>query len=192
VRKKLGKLIVISGPSGSGKTTLLSALIKSDDLRARLVKSVSLTTRPKRSGERQGKDYFFISRRQFISRLRSQKILEWTRYLGYYYGTPKGLVDKALSRGKNIGLCLDLKGALKIKKLYPQSVAIFIAPPALAELKSRIKKRCQKISAKELMLRLARAKTELRQGNKYDYRLVNKKFDQTLKRLKSIVLKEIC
>ena len=181
---------MISGPSGSGKTTLLRHLIKDRTLNKRLVKSISLTTRPKRSGERQGKDYFFVTKKQFIQKRKAKKILEWTKYLGYYYATPKDFVDEQLNKSKNVLLCLDLRGVLKIKHLYPRnSVAIFVAPPSLEALEDRIKKRA-KTDKEEMQKRLRLAKKELRASRRYDYCLVNRDLNAAIKRLKSTILKE--
>lgn len=186
------QIFVISGPSGSGKTTLLQGLLKTAALKRRLVKSVSFTTRPKRQGERQGKDYFFISESQFKRFLKAKKILEWTRYLGYYYGTPRDSIDGQLEKGRSIGLCLDLRGALKIKRLYPhKAVSIFIAPPSIRELKNRIAKRCAKTPASEIQKRLRLAQEEVKLRKLYDYCLVNKDLYTTIRQLKDIILREI-
>ena len=116
---KKGKIFVISGPSGSGKTTLAQSLLKDRKLKKKIARSVSFTTRPKRSGEKNRKDYFFIGKNDFKEKLKSKKILEWTRYLGYYYGTAKDFFEAQLVKSKAVVLCLDLKGAARIKKLYP-------------------------------------------------------------------------
>ena len=189
---KPGLLFVVSGPSGSGKTTLALNLLKQARLRGKVIKSISFTTRKKRSGERQNKDYFFISEPEFRRLLKAKKILEWTRYLGYYYGTPKDFIDRQLGQGKNILLCLDLKGAMLLKRYYPrQTVTIFVVPPSLKELRARIAGRCHQTVQEEVRRRLKLAKRELRCTKKYDYCLANKNFTQALKRLQGIVLKKI-
>ena len=191
-RKLRGLIFVISGPSGSGKTTLRDNLFKDRELRKRLVKSVSLTTRKKRSGERSGRDYLFITKDEFNRRLKQKKILEWTRYLGYYYATPRDFVEKQLKAGKNIALCLDLKGVVYINRLYPKnSVSIFILPPSLLALRKRIEGRCSKTKKEEIGERLKLAEKELRACAKYDYSLVNKNLTKATKELKDIVLKEL-
>lgn len=188
---KQGLLFVISGPSGSGKTTLLKNLLKRKELKNKFVKSISFTTRPKRSGERQGKDYFFISNRSFKQKLKTKKIIEWTRYLGYYYATPKEFLKEQLAKGKNLILCLDLRGAGKIKRFYPQNtVTIFIRPPSLGQLQDRIEKRCSKTKKEEIQKRLKLAKEELLVSRRYDYCLVNLDLTDTAKQLRQIVLKE--
>ncbi|MDD5060493.1 MAG: ATP-binding cassette domain-containing protein, partial [Candidatus Omnitrophica bacterium] len=141
-QKKQGKIFVISGPSGSGKTTLLNRLIQDKEIGKLLIKSRSLTTRPRRWQERDGRDYFFISPGEFKRLLKAKKILEWTRYLGYYYGTPRGEVEARLKKGGHIGFCLDLKGAALLKKIYPKNtVTVFVLPPSLETLKARIEGR---------------------------------------------------
>lgn len=189
----MSKIFVISGPSGSGKTTLLKNLLRHRQLKDRVIKSISLTTRPKRSGEKQGKDYFFISESEFSKRRRAKKILEWTRYLGYYYATPKGFVQSNLAEGKNLIICLDLKGALKIKRLYPHNtITIFIMPPSLGALGERIKKRCRNTSPREIQQRLGFAKQEILAAQQYDYCLTNRNLSATARQLKELILQELC
>jgi len=188
--KNKGLIFVISGPSGSGKTTLLKELLAAADLKGRLSRSISLTTRPRRSGERNGGDYFFISREHFQELLRQNKILEWTKYLGYYYGTPGDRLKQQIKKGRNIALCLDAKGARTIKKLYPRNtVAIFVLPPSYKALGERIKRRCHKTGIDEIRKRLNLGQKELRFVKQYDYSLVNKDLGRALKKLKGIVLR---
>jgi guanylate kinase len=187
-----GLIFVISGPSGSGKSTLLSHVLKDNGLKNRLVKSLSFTTRPKRSGEREGKDYFFITERQFKQQRSTKKILEWTKYLGYYYATPRDFLERQIQKGKDILLCLDLKGAQKIKRFYPKNtVTIFVAPPSLEILGERIRRRCRKTKRVEIQQRIKRARLELLAMHRYDYCLVNKDLGQAVRQLKSAILKEI-
>jgi len=191
-RKIQGKIFVISGPSGSGKTTLRDRVLGKSRLKKRFVKSVSFTTRRKRTGERSGKDYFFISPALFKRYLETQKILEWTRYLGYYYATSRDFVARQLRAGRNIVLCLDLKGALRVKQLFPGSaVTVFIKPPSLKELHKRIEGRCSKTKKAEVLKRLALARVELKAAPRFDYRLVNKNLHQTVEALEGIILGEL-
>ncbi len=192
IQKTPGKVFVISGPSGSGKTTLLSGIIRDRKFKGKLLKSVSLTTRPKRPQEHPGKDYFFIKKQQFLKLLKEKKILEWTRYLGYYYGTPKELVDRKLKLGKNIGFCLDLNGARALKKIYPgQAVTIFVKPPSISTLKKRIERRCACADKVETGKRLALARKELRAADGFDYIVLNTDLAKATKELKSIIAGEI-
>jgi len=191
-REKKGEIIVLSGPSGSGKTTLAQAVLANKKFSGRLERSISFTTRPKRRGEKNQRDYFFISREEFSRQLRAQKILEWTRYLGYYYGTGRDFVDSRLEAGKNLIFCLDLKGADKIKKLYPKnSTTIFIMPPSLEELSIRIEKRHRETSQEEIRNRLRIAKREMANACKFDFCVVNNDLIQAVKVLSGIIAKQI-
>lgn len=186
-----GKIFVISGPSGSGKTTLTTSLLENKKLKDKLSRSISFTTRPRRPIEKEGRDYFFIKKEAFQRKLRQKKILEWTKYLGYYYGTPKDIVDQRLKEGKSIVFCLDLNGAKKLKKLYAQAaVTIFVLPPSLKELHSRITGRCN-TAGKEIKRRLKLADKEVAAAYEYDYRLLNRNFQNTTEKLSKIILKEI-
>ncbi len=184
-------IFVISGPSGSGKTTLAELLLKSKPLKNKLIKSVSLTTRPKRQEEKRGRDYCFVSEARFKQLMAFKKILEWTRYLGYYYATPKSFVDKHLAQGKSPVLCLDVKGALRLKKIYPKNtVTIFVLPPRVQELRARIEKR-SRLSAAEIKKRIEIAKKEMALHKLYDYRIVNRDLRQASNSLRNIVLEEL-
>ena len=190
-QKKPGKIFVISGPSGSGKTTLLRSLIQDKKISKLLIKSRSLTTRPRRSQERQGRDYFFVSRNEFKRLLKAKKILEWTRYLGYYYGTLKEPVEAQLKKGRHLGFCLDLKGAATLKEIYPENtVTIFVLPPSLVALKARIEGRCRRTHKKEVAQRLRLARRELALASQFDYCILNQSLSVALKELKDIFLKE--
>lgn len=185
-------IFVISGPSGSGKTTLLEALLRDKELKNSLVKSISYTTRPERSGEQDLRDYFFITEPQFKKKLKGKKILEWTRYLGYYYATPRDFVEGQLKKGKHVILCLDLKGALKIKRLYPENtVTVFVVPPSIKALKRRITTRCNKTKKEEIGKRLELAEQELWNSRNYDYCVVNKSLKKATADLRKIILKQI-
>jgi guanylate kinase len=191
-QNKPGKIFVISGPSGSGKTTLLTSLIQDKKIGRLLVKSCSVTTRTKRSQEREGKEYFFVKPTEFSRRLKEKKILEWTKYLGYYYGTLKEPLEKQLNRGKHVGLCLDLKGARILKKIYPKNtVTIFVLPPSLSVLKERIQNRSRYTHPQEVAQRLLLARRELQAAGRFDYCILNQNLTVALKELKSIFLRAI-
>jgi guanylate kinase len=183
---------VVSGPSGSGKTTLATDVVASKELKKKLSKSISLTTRPRRAGERHKKEYFFVSKKTFQRLLKAKKILEWTKYLGYYYATPKDFVEGQLKKGRSLILCLDLKGARRLKRLYPKNtVTIFVLPPSLNALKERIRKRCDKTKSRELHYRLRLAEKELLLAGSYEYCLLNEDLNRGVKELKSIILSKI-
>ncbi len=183
---------MVSGPSGSGKTTLAGQILRDKALSRKIRKSVSFTTRPKRSGERDKRDYFFVSEGLFRRQLQRKKILEWTSYLGYYYGTPKSSVDRQIREGRHLLLCIDLRGAKNLRRLYPKdAVTIFVLPPSLDELRKRIKKRCSRTKENEVRQRMLLAKKEMRQAGKFDYCLVNKDLKKTVRELKQIILSRI-
>ena len=191
-KEKQGLIFVVSGPSGSGKTTLAGQILRDKALSRKIRKSVSFTTRPKRSGERDKRDYFFVSEGLFRRQLQRKKILEWTSYLGYYYGTPKSSVDRQIREGRHLLLCIDLKGAKNLGRLYPKNcVTIFVMPPDMEELRKRIKKRCSRTKENEVRQRMLLAKKEMRQAGKFDYCLVNKDLKKTVRELKQIILSRI-
>ncbi|MCX5715022.1 MAG: guanylate kinase [Candidatus Omnitrophica bacterium] len=190
--KAKGLVFVIAGPSGSGKTTLAQEVLRSSRLKARLNKSISFTTRPKRSRERQGKDYLFITPRQFRQYNKEKKIIEYTRYLGYYYGTPRQCVEKKLLQGKHLLMCLDLRGVRALKRLFPQNtVTIFVRPPSLEALSARIEKRCCHTEKSEIKKRLGLAKEELKASQGLDYCILNKDLSRAVGELRKIILKHI-
>jgi guanylate kinase len=192
LRAQGGKIFVISGPSGSGKTTLVSALLSDRDLRGKLVRSISFTTRPRRSCEKDKRDYFFITENEFVRMRSGKKILEWTRYLGYYYGTPRDTTEAYLKQGRSIALCLDFKGARRLKKLYPaEAVTVFVRPFSVTDLSQRIAGRCRNTDKEEIEKRVKLAEKEILQAGKYDYCVVNKKLDVAVKELKKVIMEEI-
>jgi guanylate kinase len=187
-----GLIFVLSGPSGSGKTTLAERVLKDRVLGRKLVKSISYATRPQRSGEVEDKHYFFITDAQFKKALKAKKILEWTRYLGYYYATPRDFFEAQLKKGKHIILCLDGKGALRIKRHYPKNtVTVFVVPPSLEVLSQRMRNRCSATKTAEIRKRVRLAAQELLSAHKYDYCLVNRNLDKVAGELKELILEKI-
>lgn len=191
-KKQQGMIFVISGPSGSGKTTLAGYILNDKTLKGKIKKSISFTTRPKRSCEKSGKDYFFVSESLFKRQLRLKKILEWTSYLGYYYGTPKSSLDSQTRQGQHILLCIDLAGAKNLRRLYPENVVtVFVMPPSLEELRDRMEKRCSKTKELEVRRRMRLAKKEMLEAGKFDYCLVNQDLKKTALQLKKIIIDRI-
>lgn len=179
-------LIVISGPSGSGKGTLCKALRQ---VFPDLAYSVSVTTRPPRPGEVDGVDYIFVTPSEFQRRLQEGKFLEWAQVYENYYGTPKEPVEKWLEEGRDVLLELDVQGALQVRKLYPEALLIFIAPPSIEELRARIAKRGT--DTKEVIKkRLSCAKEEIKAAANYDYIVVNEHQEEALKKLVEIISME--
>ncbi len=164
-----GKLVVVSGPSGCGKGTVLKEVLKSRD---NIFYSVSATTRKPREGEINGVHYFFITKEEFLSEIEAGGMLEYAEYVGNFYGTPKKKVEEELEKGNDVILEIETKGAEKIRKAVPEALFIFILPPSVEELASRLKGRGTE-SEEVIKERLETAKTELASKSEYDYIVIN-------------------
>ena len=164
-----GILTVVSGPAGSGKGTVLAHVLDSD---SDFLYSVSATTRPIRPGELDGVNYFFISRQDFAARIKSGGMLEYTEYVGNYYGTPRDFVEKSLAKGKNVLLEIEVDGAFQIKRLFPSAVLIFLCPPNIAVLEERLKGRNTE-TPQVIRRRLEKAVSEIKRAPDYDYIVTN-------------------
>lgn len=180
-----GKLIILVAPSGSGKTTIARKLLN-DFTKVRF--SVSATTRPPREGEVDGEDYYFLSKEEFNNKIDNNEFLEWEEfYNGSRYGTLHSEVDKLIESGYFPLLDIEVKGALNVKRQYgTKSVAIFIRPPSLEELKRRLVKRGSENNA-SLETRLKRAEKELTYANKFDFVVINDELDAAYKQVTTIV-----
>lgn len=178
-----GALIVVSAPSGSGKTTIAHEIIRHNPS---LRFSVSATTRPKREGETNGKDYFFLSKEEFQRRVRAGDFVEWEEIYGEMYGTPRSEIEKARRAGQGIVFDIDVNGALSIKKEYPEAVLIFIRPPSEEILVQRLRDRHTEDEA-TLARRLKRVPMEMEQGKAFDVEVVNDNLPKAVERVQSIV-----
>jgi len=186
--KRKGILFIISAPSGSGKTTLCTRLVESVDS---LYRSISMTTRAPRPGEKDGMDYIFIEKQEFIKRQKKNEFLEWAKVFGEYYGTPKKHITHMLKRGSDVLLSIDVQGAMKIKRLKLDAVYIFILPPSIAMLKERLINRSTD-SKKAIRERLNVSKKEISCSQKYDYVIVNNRLEPALDNLRAIIVAERC
>ena len=167
--KDKGVLIVISGFAGSGKGTITKELInRFDNYRV----SVSATTRNPRPMEENGKDYFFVSREEFERMINENELLEYTEYVGNYYGTPKKYVEKMLNEGKDVILEIEYIGAFNVKRAFNEAVLIFITPPSVEEVYNRLKGRNTE-SEEVILKRIRRGQEEAAIIDKYDYVIVN-------------------
>jgi guanylate kinase len=184
---KKGILVVLSGPSGAGKGTICKALLERGDFWL----SVSATTRNPRVGEVEGKNYYFISKEEFVNRINKSDFLEYAEVYGNYYGTPKSKVIEAVESGSNVILEIDIQGALKVKDAYPGGVFIFILPPSMEELKQRIINRGSE-TKESLMTRFKSAYQEINYVSKYNYAVVNDTVDEAVKKIESIIIAEKC
>ncbi|HYA30497.1 MAG TPA: guanylate kinase [Acidobacteriota bacterium] len=181
--KRRGIIFILSAPSGAGKTTLYNGLRK---IYPEIKLSVSCTTRARRRGEISGRDYRFISVRQFNSLKQRGEFAEWAKVHDYFYGTPKRPLDRVIKAGGDILLDVDVQGARSIKKAYPKAVAVFVLPPSVGELKRRLAARGT--DDKEIIRRrLANARGEIGQIIQYDYYVVNRKISDAVRVLGAIV-----
>lgn len=185
-----GTIIIISGPSGSGKTTLHKKLLLSRRFKKKLVKSISATTRPRRPNEVHGRDYLFFTKKEFLRAKQAGRFLEWQKVFSNYYGTPRHNVEKLLKKGKNVLLCIDVKGAKVVARQFPDAVRIFIKAPSMAVLKKRLQLRGSE-TKNDLLKRLTIAKREMREAQKYDYIVENKDLFHASNKLEDVVSKEL-
>ena len=186
---KKGKVFIISGPSGSGKTTLYKRLLADKSLKNHITKSISVTTRSKREGERHGRDYFFVSHKMFAYKRRAGHFLESMKVFDNYYGTPLKAVKDILKTGKNVLLCIDVKGAKVVARKIPKSITIFLQPPDMKELKKRLVARGSE-DQETVKLRLSVAKDEMKEAGFYDYRVTNDRIDRAYRELAKIIKNE--
>lgn len=163
-----GKLIVFSAPSGCGKGTMLAEILKDNSFRC----SISSTTRQPREGEIDGVNYFFISKEEFQRRIADEEFLEYAEYCENFYGTLKSEVDEYLEKGINVILEIEVQGAMKVRKLRPDALLVFIAPPSVNELRRRLNKRGTE-TQEVIEKRIAASVGELPCMAEYDYVIVN-------------------
>ncbi|WP_018247272.1 guanylate kinase [Orenia marismortui] len=187
-KDKRGNLIILSGPSAVGKGTVLRALLKDYD---DICYSVSATTRQPRQGELDGKDYFFMSLNKFKKLIKEDEFIEWAEVHNNYYGTPKSYVEETLATGKDVILEIDIQGAKQVKESFDEGIFVFLAPPSLEELKSRINKRGTE-TQEAINTRMKNATKEIEEINKYDYLIINDKVASAVDKLKSIIIAERC
>ena len=179
----MSKLFVISGSSGVGKGTVIKEFLKKHpDFKL----SISCTTRGMREGEVNGVNYFFLSKEEFKQFIENEEFLEWAEFSGNHYGTKKSFVEECLKNGDNLILEIDTKGALNVKRLMPDAVLIFIAPPSLEELEARLRGRHTE-SEEAIQKRLDFVKLEIENSKKYDYVVVNDTVDNAVNQILKII-----
>lgn len=176
---KTGKLIVFSAPSGSGKTTIVRYLLSKPELN--LDFSISAASRPPREDEVDGKDYYFLSLEDFKKKIKNDEFLEWEEvYRDNFYGTLKTEVDRIWASGKNVIFDIDVVGGLDIKHIYPEkTLAVFVKPPSIEELKIRLKKRKTE-SEDKINMRVAKASIELATAPQFDFIIENNNLKEAL------------
>lgn len=181
--EKKGILIVLSGFSGAGKGTLVKRLTENYDNYAL---SVSMTTRQPREGEQDGVHYFFTDKAHFEESIAQGGFIEYASYCGNYYGTPKAYVEEQLGLGRDVVLEIEIQGALQVKKQFPESLLLFVAPPNAGELERRLKSRGTE-TEEEVRKRLARAYEESEGMEAYDYIVVNDDLEACVEEVRHIV-----
>ena len=179
-------VVIVSAPSGSGKTTLVGRLLETVP---GIGRSVSYTTRKPRKDEVGQEDYIFISKEEFKAKIENGFLLEWENNFGNYYGTSIEQVENTLDKGEDIVLSIDVKGARKVKKQYPESISIFIMPPSEKKLEERLRKR-NTDDEDEVIRRLKEAKTEMSSSDEYDFLIVNSEIEAAVLELKAIIVQE--
>lgn len=180
--KSKGVLTVISGFSGAGKGTVVKELVR----RYQYGLSISATTRAPREGEADGREYFFKTKEEFEEMIRQDQLIEYAQYVGNYYGTPKEYVVRQLDQGTDVILEIEMQGALHVRDIFPEVNLIFLAPPSVEELESRLRKRgteTQEVIAK----RMARAGEECVYMSEYDYIVVNDDLDECVEQMHQLI-----
>ena len=178
-----GSILVISAPSGAGKSTLVRRLMAA---LPDLAFSVSHTTRPRREGEKEGRDYFFVTRRRFERMIAAREFIEWAEVFGHLYGTSKVQLTKILAQGRDVLLDIDVQGHQQVRRRLPEALSVFILPPSFEELKRRLIDR-HSDSPLVVERRLATARQEISHWSEYDYLVVNDRLPRATQALSAIV-----
>lgn len=181
-----GILFVMSGPSGTGKGTICEELLKTEDI----FLSVSSTTREKRAGETEGETYNYITVEEFEKLILDGEMLEYAKYNGNYYGTPRRSVEEMLGRGKNVLLEIEPQGALKVKSLFPDAVLIFVVPPSMQALKERLINRGRETQS-QIQERMDAAKWEMEQSPQYNCVVINGELNECVNEVAGILQRKV-
>ena len=187
--KNNGNLIIISGQSGAGKGTICKELIRRNE---KIIPSISFTSRSIANGEKEGVDYFYISKQEFENKIKEGFFLEYAIvHNNDYYGTPKDKVLEYLNKGYNVILEIDIEGALKVKEIMKDVLCIFILPPSMKELRNRLYKRNRE-SEDKILARFKKAYQEINEIKKYNYVVVNDEVINAVNKIEAILLAEKC
>lgn len=182
------EIYIVSAPSGAGKTTLLKRLLAADP---RLRFSISYTTRPARTQESHGREYFFVTKEEFLQIRDHEGLLEWVEQFGHLYGTSRDYVFQSLAEGYGVVFDIDVRGAKALKKRFPYATFIFILPPSLDILERRLRERGE-LSPEELARRLAQGQSDLGEAHWYEFMVVNDNLEDALTDLQAIIQANRC
>lgn len=184
--KNRGLLLVVSGPAGAGKGTICGAFM---ERHPEVHLSVSATTRAPRAMEQEGIHYYFLHKQQFEQMIQDGNLIEWAKFCDNYYGTPRAIVEEKLAAGQDVLLEIEVQGAMQVKEKFPEAVLIFVLPPSMEELRSRIIGRGTE-TMDVINKRMARAEEELNMAQQYDYFILNDVIEDAVNRLESVVQAE--
>ncbi len=187
-QKKQGNLIIISGTSCAGKGTVINELLKRNQ---NLTLSISYTSRKMRAGETEGVEYKFVSLNEFERKIANDELLEYVNYSANYYGTGKKEIKELLDQGKDVILEIEVRGAQKVKEMFPETILIFIMAPSMEEVKRRIKAR-GKENNEQIIKRFQTAYNEINEIPKYNYVVVNDEIKKAVEKIEAILLSEKC
>ncbi|MBO8233374.1 guanylate kinase [Prochlorococcus marinus XMU1419] len=181
--KNLKKLFILTGPSGVGKGTVVKEILGKDK---NIWLSISATTREPREGEKEGENYYFLSKKKFKEMIEQNLFLEWAQFAGNYYGTPLSSVNEKIKKGFTVFLEIEVEGAKQIKEKFPESISIFLLPPDKAELERRIRNRGTE-KEESIKKRLLRANYEISESNEFDFAFTNHNVDETAKKIIKLI-----
>jgi len=182
--KAKNNLIIFTGPSGVGKGTIVKKLFQElEDIKF----SVSCTTREKREGEEEAKNYFFKTQEEFDQMIEKDQLLEWAEFVGNKYGTPRDFVEKTLAEGNDVFLEIEVQGALQVMKKFPQAISLFLIPPKFEDLEARLRQRGTE-SEEVLQKRLTKAKEEMNYMDDFSFVVVNDNVNEAVETVKAIIL----
>lgn len=185
-----GLIVIVSGPSASGKGTVVSrALEKADEARVDVQLSISMTTRGIGKNEVDGETYYYVTKEAFEQHIANRNLVEYNRYAGEYYGTPKDKLEGWLNQGSSVILEIDVNGARQVLEQYPEAVTVYILPPSFQELEYRLRSRGRD-SEEKIRYRLAKGREEIPEARWYDYILVNEIIEESADNLLSIIKAE--
>lgn len=190
-RIKPGRVVIISSPSGGGKSSICRKLLSRKRRGEGWQFSISYTTRARRPGERDGREYYFVSEEEFQKLVKKDFFAEHFPVHLYHYGTPRKPLDNVLHKGGVMILDVDVQGAFRLKKEYPDAITIFILPPSISELRHRLKRRGTE-TREQLRVRFENAKREMRLYNKFEYAVVNQDLDLATRQVLCIIEAHFC